>query len=127
MVMDEREPIAEDLATHLKACWSKIREAHSQGMLQQPMTKTFLSGIEDLDVALLKGRAPLVKNRIKVEYGILSHLTHSRLGGAYLAALVESLPEPSGARVKGQGQGNNHEHELFKNLVRNAYSPQKGG
>lgn len=124
--VDEREPIAEDLATHLKACRSKIREAQSQGVLQQPIAKRLLSGIEDLDASLLKERAALAKNRIKVEYGILSHPTHSRLGEAYLAALVESLPEPSGARVKKQRQRNKHEHELFKNLVRNAYSPQKG-
>lgn len=124
--VDEREPIAEDLATHLKACRSKIREAQSQGVLLQPIAKRLLSGIEDLDAALLKERAALAKNRIKVEYGILSHPTHSRLGEAYLAALADSLPEPSGARVKKQGQRNKHEHELFKNLVRNAYSPQKG-
>lgn len=125
--VDEREPITEDLATHLKACRTKIREAQSQGVLPLPNAKRLLSGIEDLDAALLKERAALAKNRMKVEYGILSHPTHSRLGEAYLAALVESLPEPSGARVKKQGKRDKHEHELFKKLVRRAYSPQKGG
>lgn len=124
--VDEREPITEDLATHLKACRTKIREAQSQGVLPLPNAKRLLSGIEDLDAALLKERAALAKNRMKVEYGILSHPTHSRLGEAYLAALVESLPEPSGARVKKQGKRDKHEHELFKKLVRKAYSPQKG-
>lgn len=124
--VDEREPITEDLATHLKACRTKIREAQSRGVLPLSNAKRLLSGIEDLDAALLKERAALAKNRMKVEYGILSHPTHSRLGEAYLAALVESLPEPSGARVKKQGKRDKHEHELFKALVRKAYSPQKG-
>lgn len=124
--VDEREPITEDLATHLKACRTNIREAQSQGVLPLPNAKRLLSGIEDLDAALLKERAALAKNRMKVEYGILSHPTHLRLGEAYLAALVESLPEPSGARVKKQGKRDKHEHELFKKLVRKAYSPQKG-
>lgn len=122
--VDEREPITEDLAPHLKACRTKI--AQSQGVLPLPNAKRLLSGIEDLDAALLKERAALAKNRMKVEYGILSHLTHSRLGEAYLAALVESLPEPSGARVKKQRKRYKHEHELFKKLVRKAYSPEKG-
>lgn len=124
--VDEREPITEDLATHLKACRTKIREAQHQGVLPLPNAKRLLSGIEDLDAALLKERAALAKNRMKVEYGILSHPTHSWLGEAYLAALVESLPEPSGARVKKQGKRDKHEHELFKKLVRKAYSPRKG-
>lgn len=124
--VDEREPITEDLANHLKACRTKIREAQSQGVLPLSNTKRLLSGIEDLDAALLRERAALAKNRMKVEYGILSHPTHSRLGEAYLAALVESLPEPSGARVKKQGKRDKREHELFKALVRKAYSPQKG-
>lgn len=124
--IDEREPITEDLANHLKACRTRIREAQSQGVLPLPNAKRLLSGIEDLDAALLQERAALAKNRMKVEYGILSHPTHSRLGEAYLAALVESLSEPSGAKVKKQGKRDKHEHELFKRLVRKAYSPQKG-
>lgn len=124
--VDERKPITEDLATHLKACRTKIREAQSQGVLPLPNAKKLLSGIEDLDAALLKERAALAKNRMKVEYGILSHPTHSRLGEAYLAALVELLPELSGERVKKQGKGDKYEQELFKKLVRKAYSPQRG-
>ena len=124
--VDEREPITEDLATHLKACRTKIREAQSQGVLPQQNAKRLLSGLEDLDAALLKERAALAKNRMKVEYGILSHPTHSKLGEAYLAALAKSLPEPLGTRVKKQGKRDNYEHEIFQKLVRKAYSPQKG-
>lgn len=39
---------------------------------------------------------------------------------------MDSLPEPSGAKVKKQGKRDKHEHEFFKRLVRKAYSPQKG-
>lgn len=60
--MNEGDPIAEDLATHLKACRSKIRGAQDQGLVDKPQAKRLLSSHENLDAALLKVRAALAKN-----------------------------------------------------------------
>lgn len=68
----------------------------------------------------------LARNRVKVEHGILSHPTHARIGEAYLASFVASLPEPAGARIQKLGPRGKHDQESFKRLIRNAYSPQKG-
>lgn len=51
-------------------------------MLQQQIAKKILSGIEDLDTALLRERVTLAKNRIKVEYGTLSHTTPFKTWGS---------------------------------------------
>lgn len=84
----ERNPIAEDLATHPTACRSKIREAQDQGLVDKPQAKRLLSSNENLDAELLKVRAALARNRIKVEYGSLSQPTHSRIDEAYLPMLA---------------------------------------
>lgn len=122
----EREPLTEDLADHLKACRTKLREARETGTVDTKTAKRMLSGIEDLDATLLNERAALARNRIKLEYGILSHPTHARIGEAYLAAVVQNLPEPAGARIKRQGARDGNDQQQFKILVREAYTPAKG-
>lgn len=111
-----------DLAAHLKAYRSKIREAQDQDLVNKPQAKRLLSGSENLDAAILKVRAALAKNRIKVEYGILSYPTHLRIGEAYLAALAGAVR----SQDYKEALRNKHDQELFRNLVRNVYSPQKG-
>lgn len=81
----------EDLTAHLKAYRFKIREAQDQGLVNKPQAKRLLSGNENLDAAILKVYAALAKNRIKVEYGILSYATHLRIGEAYQAALAGAV------------------------------------
>lgn len=122
----ERESLTEDLADHLKACRTKLREARDTGIVDKKSAKRMLSGIEDLDATLLKERAALARNRIKLEYGILSHPTHARIGEAYLAAVVQNLPEPAGARLKRHGARDGNDQQQFKILVREAYTPAKG-
>lgn len=95
--INKRDPIAEDLATHLIAYRSKIREAQDQGLVDKPQAKRLLLSNENLDAALVKVRAALAKNRIKVEYGSLSHPT------------CQCLPDPSGARITKQGLRKQHD------------------
>lgn len=119
----EREPLTEQLAVHLKACRAKVREARENHMVDRKTAKRMLSGIEELDATLLKERAALARNRVKLEFGILSHPTHARIGEAYLAAIVENLPEPAGARIKKQRARDNYDQHQFKTMVRQAYTP----
>lgn len=70
----------------------------------------------------LKERAALARNRMKLEFGILSHPTHARIGEAYLAVIVESLPELAGARLNRQRSRDKYDQEQFKALVRQAYT-----
>lgn len=113
----EREPLAEEVAAHIKICRNKVREAQEKKLVDRSTAKRLLSGMEEFDAALLKERAALARNRVKLEFGILSHPTHARIGEAYLAAIVESLPEPAGARLKKQGSRDKYDQEWFKALV----------
>lgn len=122
----EREPHAEDVASHIKTCRNKVRELQAKKLVDRSTAKRLLSGMEEFDAALLKERAALARNRMKLEFGILSHPTHARIGEAYLAAIVESLPEPAGARLKKQESRDKYDLDQFKALVRQAYTPTKG-
>ena len=121
-----REPLLEDLAMHHKSCRNVLRKLNETKSIDKPTMKRLLSGIEELDAILLQERAALARNRVKLEYGILSHPTHARIGEAYLGALVDRLPEPAGAKFKKPGARNNNDQEQFRNLVRNASTPKKG-
>lgn len=122
----EREPLAEEVASHIKTCRNKIREAQEKKLVDRSTAKRLLSGMEEFDAALLKERAALARNRMKLEFEILSHPTHARIGEAYLAAIDESLPEPAGARLKKQGSRDKYDQDEFKALVRQANTPTKG-
>jgi hypothetical protein len=87
--------------------------------------KRLFSEVDELDDIVTVERAALARNRIKLEFGILSHSCHARIGEAYLTALVDNLPEPFGARIKKRGRRDKIDQEIFKNLVRNAYTSQK--
>lgn len=103
--MYDRKPTLEDLASHLKADRSNMREEKSKEVFQQPIAKNkLLSGIEDLDPTFIKKRAALAKNRIKVEYGILSHTAPLTLGEAPLTALYRSR---RGQEFKNKGRRRN--------------------
>lgn len=52
--------------------------------------------MEDYDADILKKRAALAKNGVKLGYAMLEHPTHARIGEAYISAIVEKLPNPAG-------------------------------
>lgn len=118
-----RESVALELASYLQTGKQKLHEARQQGLIDRKTAKRIFSGIADSEEALVRERTALAKNRIKIEYGILSHPTHATVAEAYLASLVETLPEPTGAPVKKQGPRANSDQEQFKRLVRRAYVP----
>ena len=121
-----RGPLLEDMAMHHKSCRNELRKLSETKSLDKRTMKRILSDVENLDAILLHERAALARNQVKLEYGILSHPTHTRIGEAYLAALVERLPEPAGPKLKLSEKRNNDDQDQFRKLVRNAYTPIKG-
>lgn len=119
----ERETLAEELASHLKASRTAVRDARVSNRIDRGTAKRLLSGTEAVDADLLKERAALAKNRVKLEYGILAHPTHARIGEAYLSAIIKSLPEPAGARVHMQDSRDKTDQQQFKSLLIQAHSP----
>ena len=121
-----REPLLEAMASHNRACRNALREKHDTKSLDKRIYKRLLSGVEENDADILRERAALARNRLKLERDILVHPTHARIGQAYLMALVGSLSEPAGARIKNPGARNKHDQESFRNMLRKAYTPEQG-
>ena len=117
--MAEREPVVEELAVHRRACRNALKVAQENRVMDRKRAKRLLSGFEGKDANLFIERATLTKNRVKLEYDILSHPMHARIGEACLAKLVENLFEPAGARDK-------YDQQRFKVVVSNSYTPIQG-
>lgn len=82
--------------------------------------------MEDFDADLLKECTALAKNRVKLEYGMLAHPMHARMGEAYHNANVSDRPEPASATVNKQGSYDKGDQQQFKSLLIQAYSPLEG-
>lgn len=98
----QRGELVNDAATHLRKVREFYRSLNREHLLDKKATKRVLSNTDASDTAILEERAALARNRAKLECGILSHPTHSRMGEAYLSSIFELLPLPAGARVKKQ-------------------------
>lgn len=121
--IEQRESIVEELASHLKSSRAAVREARANNIVDRPTAKRLLSGMEDVDADILKERAALAKNRVKLKYAILSHPSHARMGDAYMSAIVEKLPDPAGATTSVQGSRDKQDQAQFRSLLIQAYSP----
>lgn len=121
-----RQAVVDDLTTHLRTSRQTVREAQQQNTVDRRTAKRVLSDLEQCETAVRKERALIIKNRMKLEYGILAHPTHARLGEAYLAAITDALAEPSDARVKKRASRENREQSQFRSLIERAYVPAPG-
>lgn len=118
-----RKKLANDGAFWLKKSKNIVETLRRENILDRPTAKRAHKELDECDKALLQERAALAANRVKVQYGILSHTSHARIGEAYLAAIVESLPEPAGAQIKKQGARDRSDQTSFRNRVLAAYNP----
>lgn len=109
--VETREKLMGDAAFCLKKGKVVLKSLRADKVLDKPSFKRAYKELDDGDQALLQERATLAANRVKIRYGILSHPTHARIGEAYLAAIAENLPDPSG---KKQGTGDNFEQTSFR-------------
>lgn len=121
--VQDREAVVEELAAHLKSTRNVVKEARANNAVDRKTAKMLLSITEEVDADILKERAALAKNRMKLEYAILSHPAHSRIGEAYLSAIDDKLGNFAGATFNVQGSRNKHDQEQFRALLTQAYSP----
>ena len=121
--VETRQSCADDAAVCLKKSKNAVKELREQGVLERSVAKRAHKELDDSDKELLKERAALAANRVKLQYGILAHPTHSRIGEAYLAAIVESLPEPAGARVLKHGPRSGTDQSSFRQKLMDNYNP----
>lgn len=91
--------------------------------IDRPTAKRAHKELDNFDAELLKERATLAANRVKMEYGILAHPTHFRLGSAYLFCIMEILPESAGAGSHEQGSRGGFDQTNFRQRILNSYYP----
>jgi hypothetical protein len=120
--LETREQFVNDAATFLKKGKSVVKDLRAKDILDRATAKRAYKDLDGSDTALVKERAALVTNRIKLRYGILSHTSHARIGEAYLAAIVEYMPEPAGAQIKKQGSRNRSDQTGFRKRLEQAYN-----
>lgn len=115
--VENRQNLVDDAAICIKHCKNVVKELRNNQQLDRPTAKRAHKELDESDVELLKERATLAANRVKLTYGILAHPTHSRLGEAYLSCIVENLPEPAGARFHKQGSRSGTDQSNFRQRV----------
>lgn len=118
-----RKRLASDVAVCVKRSKNMVEDLRSQKLIDQEGAEVSYRQLNELDAALLKERCALARNEIKLEFGILGHPSHARVGEAYLATLASILPEPAGARLKKSGKRDNTDQTNFGRRLRDAYYP----
>ncbi len=122
--VEERDAFTTDAAMFIKESRAMVSELREKGVIDGPTSKRAREELETSDIALLQERSALAANRVKLQYGILSHTTNARIGEAYLASIVKSLPHPAEATVKKQGSRDNHDQASFRVRLSKEYSPE---
>ncbi len=119
----ERENFANDAAALIKASRAGVDSLVSECKMNRKDAGQAKKELEASDRMLLKERAVLATNKVRVEYGILAHPSHARLGEAYLAAVVENLQGPARAAVQEQGPWDSGDQANFRARLIKNYCP----
>lgn len=97
---------------HIKACRNKVhtRSTRKEACRQEHRKKAALpdGGIR---CSIFERTGCLGKKPDETGIWNLIPSIHARIGEAYLAAIVESLPEPTGARLKKQRSRDKYDQE----------------
>lgn len=120
--VESRERLADEATFLLKMSKIVVGNLRHDKVLDRPSAKRAHKELDDCDKAILQERAVLAANRVKVRYGILSHPSHARIGEAYLSAIMESLPELAGARLRKQGARESSDQSSFRRRALTFYN-----
>ncbi|KEF60196.1 uncharacterized protein A1O9_05046 [Exophiala aquamarina CBS 119918] len=125
LYIDQRQELVEDIEAHLKEARKVVREARElSSNYQRKELKRALMELDATDNILLKERAALAADRIRVQYGVLGQLSHIKIGEAYTMAITGNLPEPANASYKRQHKRSGADQTSFRNRLIKAYNPE---
>ena len=92
--LKQRKCIVEQLATHVKYTRAVVENARAKNTVDRRTAKRLFLGTENVNADILKKRAALAKNRVKLEYAILCPPAQAHIGKAYMNAIIERLSDP---------------------------------
>ena len=119
------EELVADIGEHVKEARNIIRKARKEAPSRSQINelKRALTELEETDQVLLKERAALVADRMRIQYGMLANPSSVKTGEAYLMALAKNLPEPAGSSYKKQTGGRSGSDQTsFRNRLIKAYN-----
>jgi hypothetical protein len=110
LYIDQRAQLVEDIEEHRKKARKVAREAYAKLFLppgpERDELKSALTVLEHTDGMLLKERAALAANRIRVQYHVLGRPSNVKIGKAYKMAITDNVPErargPSAKKTRGR-------------------------
>jgi hypothetical protein len=116
--IDYRQEFVEDFETHLKETRNVLRTESSSTIPKSERRKA-MAEVDEVNKTLLKERAILAADRIRVKFDALSYPSHVRVGDAYMMALSPNLPEPAdSAYKKHHGRSSIDQTSFRKRLVK---------
>ena len=125
LYINERQGLVEDLEAHLNEARKIVREARTEFSSghQRNELKRALTELDQTDSILLKERAALAADPIRVKYGVLGQLSHVKIGEAYMMAITENLPEPAES-YKKKHRRPGADQTSFRNRLIKAYNTE---
>jgi hypothetical protein len=122
----QREELVEDIEIHRKEARRIAREAYtklSPGPERNEM-KRALSELDAIDGIILKERAALAADRIRIKYSVLGRPSNVKIGEAYMMAITDNLPEPAHSSYKKKHGRAGADQTSFRNRLIKAYNPE---
>jgi hypothetical protein len=126
LYINQRQELVEDLEAHLNEARKIVREARTElsSGHQKNKLKRALTELDQTDSILLKERAALAADRIRVKYGVLGQPSHVKIGEAYMMAITENLPEPADSSYKKKHGRSGADQTSFRNRLIKAYNTE---
>lgn len=121
--VQSRGEFVEDQVSYLKNYEAAMNSAEAAGKLDKPARKRVRSEVAELERTIVKERAALAGSKAKLEFGIIAHRSHHRLGDAYLDSLIRSFEPPHDAQLDVGGSRDRTAQPAFRAAIFSAYKP----
>ncbi|KIW63917.1 hypothetical protein PV04_08881 [Phialophora macrospora] len=123
LYIDQRQELIEDIERHNKEARKIVRETYTRlpPGPERNVLKRALTELEANDPIILKERAALAANRMRVKYSVLGRQSSAKIGEAYMMALTDNLPEPANSSYKKKHARSGADQSSFRNRLIKTY------
>lgn len=125
LYIDQRQDLVEDLNAHIQKAREAVNLARvSSSRGQNNELKRALKELDETDSVLLKERAALAADRMRVIYRIHGQPGDVKIGEAYRMAITDHFEDPADASYKRPRQRSPNDQSSFRNRLLKAYQPE---
>ena len=124
-----RKELAKDVDQHFRSTREELREALHKDSRTLPISrnsvKRALKELDAYDNILLRERAGLASERIRIEYAMRGHWGNQKVGEAYLMALTSAMDPPHHSTYDKPGDRSKSDQSYFRSRLLQVYQPVK--